>query len=71
MMMGKEKHQEQMKERQSLYTLTPDHPPLRPECYYEACGVLSGAHQHHIEQSAAYPRQAKHANKKSERNFNA
>ena len=31
MMMGKEKQKEKKKERQSLYTLTPDHPPLRPE----------------------------------------
>ena len=31
MMMGKEKQKEKKKERQSLYTLTPDHPPPRPE----------------------------------------
>ena len=30
-MMGKEKQKEKKKECQSLYTLTPDHPPLRPE----------------------------------------
>ena len=28
---GKEKQKEKKQDRQSLYTLTPDHPPLRPE----------------------------------------
>ena len=32
-MMGKEKQKDKKKERRSLYTLTADHPPLRPEYY--------------------------------------
>ena len=30
---GKAETEGKKKERQSLYTLTPDHPPLRPEYY--------------------------------------
>ena len=33
MVVGKEEQKRKKKERQSLYTLTPDHPPLRPEYY--------------------------------------
>ena len=32
-MTGKEKQTEKTQERQSLYTLTPDHPPLRAEYF--------------------------------------
>ena len=40
--MGKEEQPETTKEHQSLYTLTPDQPPLRPEYYYIQSTPFSG-----------------------------
>ena len=39
MVVGKEEQKRKKKERQSLYTLTPDHPPLRPE--YQLLIIIS------------------------------
>ena len=36
---GKEEQKGKEKERQSLYTLTPDRPPLRPEYYHSANSI--------------------------------
>ena len=38
-MTGKEKQKKKKHDRQSLYTLSPDHPPLRPEYFTPTSGV--------------------------------